>query len=97
MGTLLSGVQPRDVGQNITREDFETRPESAVPLGLLAEVVDSLELEHDLEKVSAEALAANSAKIAIKVTLFTAETSLRCLEAWTNRLLWHRPPCCPRW
>ena len=35
-GTLLDGAEPRKLGRNVTREDFETRPEATAPLGLLA-------------------------------------------------------------
>ena len=86
-GTLLDGVEPRELGRNMTRGDFETRPETTAPLGLLAEVVDSLELEHDLETVTTEALAENLAKLAMKVTVTCLETFLRCFEGFANTLL----------
>ena len=46
-GTLHHGIEPRAVGQDMMRQDFETRPGTAAPLGLLTEVVDSMELNHN--------------------------------------------------
>ena len=86
-GTLLGGVEPRELGRNVTRGDFDTRPEATAPLGLLAEEVDSLELEHDLETVTTDALADNLAKLAMKVTLTYPETCLRCLSSFANKVL----------
>ena len=86
-GTLLGGVEPRELGRNVTRGDFETHHETTAPLGLLAEVVDSLELEHDLETVTTDTLAENMAKLAMKVILTCPEMFLRCLEGFANTLL----------
>ena len=85
-GTLLGGVEPRVLGRDVMRGDFETRPEAAAPLGLLAEVVDSLELEHDLETVTTDALADNLAKLAMKVTSTCLETCLRCILSYANKV-----------
>ena len=50
------------------RQDFETRAGTAAPLGLLSEVIDSLELDRNLEMVSSDVLAADLSKIALKVS-----------------------------
>ena len=67
-GTLQNGIEPRAVGNEMMRQDFETRPGTAAPLGLLTEVIDSLELEHNLETVSSKVLTADLAKLALKVS-----------------------------
>ena len=86
-GTLLGRVEPRELGRNVMRGDFEIRPETTAPLGLLAEVMDSLELEHDLETVTTDALADNLAKLAMKVTLTFPKMCLRCLAGFANTIL----------
>ena len=95
-GTLQNGIEPRAVGTDMMRQDFETRPGTASPLGFLTEVIDSLEMERNLEMVSSEVLAADLSKIALKVSSGEVLSRNHPLESKCNLTwLFHRLLCSP--
>ena len=69
-GTLNYGIEPQHVGRDVMKQDFETRSGTEASMGLLAKVIDALELEQGLEEVPSTELAADLRKLAVKVSYF---------------------------
>ena len=67
-GALNYGIEPRHVGRDVLKEDFETRSGTEASMGLLAEVIDALELEQGLDVVPSAELAADLRKLAMRVS-----------------------------
>ena len=58
------------MGRDVLRQDFETRSGTEASMGLLAEVIDALELEQGLEAVPSMELAADLRKLAVRVSRY---------------------------
>ena len=66
-GTIAHGIQPQDVGRDVTRQYFQTRSGTEAPMGLLTEVIYALELEQSMDEVPMKELASDLTKLAIMV------------------------------
>ena len=66
--TLNFGIEPRNVGREVIKQDFEICSGTDASMGLLTEVIDALELEQGLDAVPSTELAVDLRKLALKVS-----------------------------